>query len=186
LYVKNRRFRKQIEDFSTEQLDDDAASELPHLWPNPDVPVPTHIDRSATQPSLDANQDSQVYHDRFYSLAPRVVPDTNFTVSRPILPVNPAQSQVKLTDLSAKSFFTWGELMEQEQQNYPYEVLQYGRYIHPRITKLIQARNNARDIYRPIILQGLFVSMDNDQLWQLILNIVRPASTEEWMQIAGM
>jgi hypothetical protein len=171
-------FEKKIEDFLSEQPDDYAASELPHLLPIPDVPVPTHIYRSATQPSLEANQASQVYHDRFYSLAPRVVPDTNF-----IFPVNPAQSQVKLTDLSAKSVFTWGELMEQEQQNYPYEVLQYGRYIHPRITKLIQAHNNDRDIYRPIILQGLFISMDNDQLWQLILNIVRPASTEEWMQI---
>jgi hypothetical protein len=97
--------------------------------------------------------------------------------------VNPALSQVKLTDLSARSVFIWGKQMLQEQQNFTYEVLQWGIYIHPKITKLIQAHNDSSSLYRPVKLIGLFITMDNDSLWELILRIVRPSSNEEWLQI---
>jgi hypothetical protein len=72
----------------------------------------------------ESSRENPVYHDQYDSLAPKVVPDTNFSISRSIPPVNPALSQVKLTDLSAKSVFLWGEQMLQEQQNYPLKVLQ--------------------------------------------------------------
>jgi hypothetical protein len=121
-------FEKKIEDFLSEQPDCDGPSVIPHLLPIPDVPImPTHYERSANQPFSNATQDSSVYHDRFNSLAPRVVHNTNFTISRSILPVNPATSQVKLTELTTISVFIWGEQIELEQQNFPYEVLQYGR-----------------------------------------------------------
>jgi hypothetical protein len=68
--------------------------------------------------------------------------------------------------------------MLQEQQNFTYEVLQWGRYIHPKITKLIQAHNDSSGLYRPVKLIGLFITMDNDSLWELILRVVRPSSNE--------
>jgi hypothetical protein len=73
--------------------------------------------------------------------------------------------------------------MQQEQQNYFYEVLQWGRYIHPKITKLIQAHNDSSGLYRPVKLVGLYITMDNEKLWELILRIVRPTTTEEWLLI---
>jgi hypothetical protein len=72
--------------------------------------------------------------------------------------------------------------MELEQQNNIYEVLQWGRYIHPTISHYIQAINNHRHYYRPIVLRGKYIDMDNDQLWDLILRIVSPTSSEEWVQ----
>ena len=143
----------------------------------PEVPIHTPMERSRPSPQM--NQTSPIYHDEFDSLAPKVVPDTNYSISRSISPVNPALSQVKLTDLSAKSVFIWGEQMILEHQNYPYEVLQWGRYIHPKITKLIQAHNDSSGLYRPVKLIGLFITMDNDNFWELILRIVRPSSYEE-------
>jgi hypothetical protein len=35
----------------------------------------------------------------------------------------------------------------------------------------------------PVKLIGLFITMNNDSLWELILRIVRPSSNEEWLQI---
>jgi hypothetical protein len=99
-------FEKKIEDFLREPPEDDGANKLPHLWPIPDVPMHTPAERTAAQPSPNVNP---IYHDEFDSLAPKVLPDTNFFISRSIPPVNPALSQVKLTDLSAKSVFIWGE-----------------------------------------------------------------------------
>jgi hypothetical protein len=112
--------------------------------------IPTEVSEQQPSSPLIRSVDKEqfLYHDQFDSLAPKVVPDTSFTVSRSIPPVNPALSQVKLTDLSARSVFIWGEQMLQEQQNFTYEVLQWGRYIHPKITKLIQAHNDSSGLYR--------------------------------------
>ena len=54
--------------------------------------IPTEVSEQQASSSLNRSVDKEpfIYHDQFDSLAPKVVPDTSFTISRSILPVNPA------------------------------------------------------------------------------------------------
>jgi hypothetical protein len=141
-----------------------------HRWFLQKVQSSSPLNRSVDKQS---SREVPAYHDQFDSLASKVVPDTKISISRFIPPVKPALSQVKLTDLSAKSVFIWGAQMLREQQNYPYKVCN-----DPKITELIQAHNDLSGLYCPVKLIGLFITMDNDNLWELVLRIVRPSSYE--------
>ena len=68
--------------------------------------------------------------------------------------------------------------MQLEQQKYHYEVLHWASYISKKVSFLIQAHNNSLGIYLPIRLDGYIIILDNEQLWKLILSIVRPTSSE--------
>jgi hypothetical protein len=86
-------FEQKIEDFLRESPDNnDDDANMPHLWPIPEVPIHTPMERSRPSPQM--NQNSPTYHVEFDSLAPKVVLDTHFSISRSIPPVNPALSKV--------------------------------------------------------------------------------------------
>jgi hypothetical protein len=61
--------------------------------------------------------------------------------------------------------------------------MEWGLYIHPTISHLIQAHNSSRGIYTPVILDGEYISMTNNDLWELLLEIVLPTSNAEWLVV---
>jgi hypothetical protein len=133
-------------------------------------------------PRLPQEEDTSFYHDDFHSLAPKVERDINVSITRSIPPIIPSLSQVKLTDLSTKAVFIWGESLQIEQLMHHYEVIKYGLYISERVSKIIQARNNSNPFHRPIRLNGSYISMSNNLLFDVIVYIVGPKSPEEWKE----
>jgi hypothetical protein len=162
-------FEKLLVDFLAAEAEDDSASGDPLEDTN-------SVSSRNKKPFIP-------FHDRFSSLTPLVEKDTNFSITRSIQPANPLLSQVKLNSLTAKSVFVWGELMEIEQQNIGFELLQWGRYIDPTICQYIQAINNHKKYHKPVMLRNKYISMNNDQLYDLLVKIVGPTSHEEYMEI---
>ncbi len=143
---------------------------------------PLHIQQDFNRPNSFDPDDIPLFADQQSSILPRVR-DSNFTITRSIAPIDPSLSQVKLTELTARAVFIWGENMQLEQQKSPYEVLSWARYIQRKITFHIQAMNNSMGICQPILLNGYVMILKNDQLWEVIVHLVRPQSNPEWVKI---
>ncbi len=154
-----------------------------HLSNSPLLPKsPLHNQQDFNRPNSFDPDDIPLFADQQSSILPRVR-DSNFTITRSIAPIDPSLSQVKLTELTARAVFIWGENMQLEQQKSPYEVLSWARYIQRRITFHIQAMNNSMGICQPIRLNGYVMILSNDQLWEVIVHLVRPQSNPEWVKI---
>jgi hypothetical protein len=176
---------------STESLRDDVSSsknshlsdaEIPKLTPiiPSSIPIPI-TPLPFTKTNYFDPDDAPLFADQHNSIMPRVR-DANLSITRSIAPIDPSSSQVKLTELTAKAVFIWGENMQMEQQKAPYEVLSWARYINRKITFHIQAMNNALGLCNTIHLQGYIIILSNDQLWDVIVQLVRPQSTPEWVK----
>jgi hypothetical protein len=139
----------------------------------PPTTIPS-LPRSPFQSQHDVNRpnsfdpdDIPLFADQQSSILPRVR-DSNFSITRSIAPIDPSLSQVKLTELTARAVFIWGENMQLEQR---------------KITFHIQAMNNSMGICQPIRLNGYVMILSNDQLWEVIVHLVRPQSNPEWVKI---
>jgi hypothetical protein len=121
------------------------------------------------------------FHDRFSSVAPKVKPEANFSITRSISASNPLLSQVKLRSLTFTAVFKWNDQMEVEQQGFIWEILQWGRYIDPPIGFQIQAINNHNEFSKQIFLDGEYIDMNNEDLYDLLVQIVGPKSLQEYV-----
>jgi hypothetical protein len=192
---KIEAFEKKIDTFLLGESSDDTPSEhsiaeiaMPPLIkteieppkmrfiPEPLDPIP--IIPLYDLPRLSTTHRSPIYNDGRSSLVPRVVNDTAFSITRSIAPIDPKLSQIELNSLTAKAVYLWGELLKIEQHKHLYETMQWGLYINPTISMQIQAHNSSRGIYTPVILDGTYIDMTNNELMKLILQIVLPDSHE--------
>jgi hypothetical protein len=171
----------------------DTHAHIPQMTPIPIPSIPPSnspsLPRSPLHMQNDSNRhlsfdpdDAPLFADQHSSILPRVR-DSNYSITRSIAPIDPSISQVKLTELTARAVFIWGENMQIEQQKSPYEVLSWARYILRRITFHIQAMNNSMGLCQPIHLNGYVMILSNDQLWDVIVHLVRPQSTPEWIKV---
>jgi hypothetical protein len=190
--AKIASFEKKIDDFLSSAPVDDSSDNGPcehqvsqNIMPSQVSPAyfnPPSSFNPPSRPIPTAPIDEDIYHNDYHSLAPKVERDSNFSITRSIPPIIPSLSQVKLTDLSTKAVFIWGESLTNEQLMHHYEVIRYGLYISERISKIIQARNNANPFHRPIRLNGSYISMSNNLLFDVIVEIVSPKTPEEWKE----
>jgi hypothetical protein len=73
--------------------------------------------------------------------------------------------------------------MQNEQRKSGYDTLKWGFYITKEVIYQLEAFNDSKHITgKRLVLNGRYIILDNSQVYNLILTIVRPESEPEWLR----
>jgi hypothetical protein len=124
---------------------------------------------------------STFYRSRFSSIGEINQPATNSAIVRSITNIDPTKSGVLLTILDVPHVYRWIQDLEALQKKHIHEVLPWTSFISRSISFRIAAFNDTKRIIRGPILEGKELTLDNEQLINLILQIVLPTTEQDWI-----
>lgn len=105
---------------------------------------------------------------------------TNIVIS--VANIDPQKSGIRLTYLGMQSIYRWSQDLISLQKKDPHEILRWGFFVASNIALRLNTHNEANKIIQRVIIEGVTLSLPNDQLFQLILHVALPKSEKDFFE----
>jgi hypothetical protein len=124
---------------------------------------------------------SAYFRRRFTSDSFMDIPAAGTNVIRSVANIDPQKSGILLTYLDLKTVYRWMQDLIQLQKKHPHEILQRGFFVATNIALRLNAYNEAKNIIPQVIIDGVTLNIQNEQLVELIFSIALPKSETEFI-----